>query len=496
MTARIQAPADNDANAIIRRYYLLLASVFVTDLVMSAIFIVAADAYYIVWRNFASSVLFLLLGGLAYGRYLFGPIARYLRTGQDYAAIQRNLTQLPIRSAFGIALLSLPMIAYRLVSPYFLSAAEVGPRTGTWLDTLLTTVVLMAFFFVFTYFVISDYLARLCEFIFNRDGVNLQLYFGRFATKLAWALLITSILPMLLVLVDVNSYDAARARIEVMVDVISTLFGIGVSAVFITRSLILPLNGLAVGMKNVAEGDLSVRLPITSNDEVGKVTGEFNRMIDGLQERAFIRETLGKYVSEEVATQILKDRGRLAGEVRAATLVFIDIQGFTTLSERLEPQQVIALLNEFTDLVLEPIRRHGGVVNNFIGDGIFASFNLPLACESHGRSAILAALDIHRSVAGRSFDGGINLAVRIGINSGPVVAGTVGSGERLTYSILGDAVNVANRVEQLNKELGTSILVTDATRKLAGDGLPLTHVGDITVRGRSEAIGVYRLDPS
>ena len=493
MTVITDAVTDGETRAIKRRYFLTMASVCAVDLTMVAIFVLIAGAYEVALRNIATSLALFLAVNLLNARRLFAPIARSLDSGRNFDAIQRNLTQLPLRSAAGVGMLALPLMSFRIGLPFLLPEGASALPLPTILDAVATVFVLVAFFFVFTYFAVSDYLAQLCTFIFKRHGQNLQLYFGSFATKLAVALMMVSILPLLLVAIDANSYDFERARSEVTVDVISALFGIAVAAYYISRSLIRPLGILAEGMEKVTAGDLGVRVPVTSNDEMGNVTIQFNRMIGGLQEREFIRETLGKYVSEHVATQILKDRGRLAGEVRAATLLFIDIQGFTSLAERLEPQQVIGLLNEFTDLVLDPIRQHGGVVNNFIGDGIFASFNLPLACDNHARSAVLAALDINRSVSGRIFAGDIRIAVRMGINSGSVVAGTVGSAERVTYSILGDAVNVAHRVEQLNKELGTTILVTDATRQLAGEGLPLSRVGDLPVRGRTEPVALYQV---
>ncbi len=128
-------------------------------------------------------------------------------------------------------------------------------------------------------------------------------------------------------------------------------------------------------------------------------------MVEGLRERERIRETFGRYVDESVASTILQRGGDgvLAGETREATILFTDVSGFTTIAETLPPEHLIGALNDYLETVLAPIRAHGGVVNTFIGDGIFASFNMPLACPGHAAAAIRAAIDIQRAVAGRRF---------------------------------------------------------------------------------------------
>jgi class 3 adenylate cyclase len=251
-------------------------------------------------------------------------------------------------------------------------------------------------------------------------------------------------------------------------------------------------------MSKVAEGDLSQRVPVTSNDEVGELTGQFNNMVVGLRERERFRETFGRYVDENVAATILKREGEgvLAGETREATILFTDIAGFTTIAEHLAPDALVAALNEYLETVLEPIRTHGGVVNTFIGDGLFASFNMPLACPDHACAAVRAAIDIQRAVGDRTFgDFGAAFATRIGISTGSVIGGSVGAGRRLTFTLLGDTVNLAARLEQLNKDYGTRILVSDSTRQACGDQFIFAGLGSVAVRGRSDAAVVFSVDP-
>jgi len=252
-------------------------------------------------------------------------------------------------------------------------------------------------------------------------------------------------------------------------------------------------------MGRVAGGNLDQRVPVTSNDEVGELTGQFNSMVEGLREREQIRETFGRYVDESVAATILRRQGEgaLSGETAEATILFTDIASFTTIAEYLTPTELVGALNEYLETVLEPIRAHGGVVNTFIGDGLFASFNMPLACEGHAVAAVRAAIDIQRAVGSRTFgDQGVALATRIGISTGSVIGGSVGAGQRLSFTLLGDTVNLAARLEQLNKEHGTRILVSESTREACGECFAFDALGSVQVRGRTETIAVYAIDPN
>jgi len=176
--------------------------------------------------------------------------------------------------------------------------------------------------------------------------------------------------------------------------------------------------------------------------------------------------------------------------------MFTDIEGFTSLSEGVTPTDLASILNTYLGTVVPAIERHGGVVNNFIGDGLFASFNLPLPLADHAGAAIRAAIDIERALAHVRFAGGVQVRTRIGLNTGPVIGLSIGTDKRLDYTLLGDAVNVASRVEQLNKRFGTLILATESTMRAAGDGFPATRLGETGVRGHEGDVVVYRIDPA
>jgi len=204
---------------------------------------------------------------------------------------------------------------------------------------------------------------------------------------------------------------------------------------------------------------------------------------------------LSRFLPTEIAQQVANSADAVEagqGEVREATIFFIDLADFTTIGESLSPEQLIATMNEYFTVVSEPIARYGGVINQFQGDAILASFNMPKPHEDHAANAVHAALEIGRTLDAHTFSLGLKLRARIGINSGQVVGGLVGTRDRLSYTVHGDAVNLAARLEQLNKEYRTRILVAERTVELAGEeDLAFQRVGESQVRGRSEPTVLY-----
>ena len=490
----------SDIDALRRRYLLMATSALPVDIAFTLVFIVMTGAWSFAPRSLGAAII--LLGGVNYllARRLFAPIERYLKGETKFEDIQRRLTQLPILTAQRVGVLMLVLTVFRLTATYvFTDPGMTGVPQPTIAQVISLCIIFPVFFFTYTYFVISDYLAGLCTFIFHRFGRNLGLFFGSYNVKLIVALLVISVAPIAAIIVALFSHEGDRLKFEVANVVVVTIMAVAISAYFITRSLLGPIRNLSQAMGKVAQGDLSERVPVTSNDEVGELTGQFNNMVEGLRERERFRETFGRYVDESVAATILQREGEgvLAGETREATILFTDIAGFTTIAEHLAPDALVAALNEYLETVLEPIRAHGGVVNTFIGDGLFASFNMPLACENHACAAVRAAIEIQRAVGDRTFgDMGASFATRIGISTGHVIGGSVGAGRRLTFTLLGDTVNLAARLEQLNKDYGTRILVSSSTREACGDQFVFRDLGSVAVRGRSDAAIVFSVDPN
>ncbi len=208
---------------------------------------------------------------------------------------------------------------------------------------------------------------------------------------------------------------------------------------------------------------------------------------------------LSRFVPSEVVRRVKSSEERVEagqGEVGQATILFTDIESFTTISEALSPEQLIATLNEYFSVVVEPIERCGGVINQFQGDAILATFNLPEKNPDHAANAVQAALEIQDVLKARTFGENITLNCRVGINTGTCVGGLVGTGNRLSYTVHGDDVNLAARLEQLNKEYGTRIIVSEATAELAGwERFAFERIGEVQVRGRKTATVIYTVSP-
>ncbi|MCP4391612.1 MAG: adenylate/guanylate cyclase domain-containing protein, partial [Gammaproteobacteria bacterium] len=225
--------------------------------------------------------------------------------------------------------------------------------------------------------------------------------------------------------------------------------------------------------------------------ELDDASGAFNNMVSGLRERKLIRDTLGRFVPEEVASSLLAGGGKLEVQQGEATILFCDIEAFTKLTESIGPVKIVEVLNAYFSRMVEILELHGGVVTQFQGDAILATFNVPVADPEHARNAVLAARAMLTSVAGSEY-AGERINIRIGVNTGKVVAGAIGAKGRLNYTVHGDAVNLAARLEALNKEYGTRLLMSEsAVSHLPED--ELRTIGETTVRGQTRSIKLYTL---
>jgi len=205
-------------------------------------------------------------------------------------------------------------------------------------------------------------------------------------------------------------------------------------------------------------------------------------------------QDLSRFVSPEVARRIANSDERMQagdGEIKTATAMFTDIEGFSTISEQLDPGQLMALLNDYLGHISKIVDQFGGVVSQFIGDGILITYNAANIDDDHAANAIRTALEIQRALDEHEFTGGIRLRTRCGINTGEFVVGAVGTEERLLYTIHGDEVNIAARLEQLNKEYSTYILAGERTVSDAGDGFTFEELGQVVVKGRSAPTKVF-----
>ena len=217
-------------------------------------------------------------------------------------------------------------------------------------------------------------------------------------------------------------------------------------SIFVARSVATPLGRLAGAMAEVGQGNLESRCPVVANDEIGAVAEGFNRMVQGLREREFVKETFGKYVTREIRDEVLAGRIALGGQALEVTILFADLRDFTPCVEATPPAEVVRELNEYFTEMEAAICAHQGLVLQYIGDEIEAVFGAPVAIPWHAEHAVRAALDMRRPLAdwnaGRESAGKQRLRHGIGIHTGPVLAGNIGSAERLSYALVGDAVNL------------------------------------------------------
>jgi class 3 adenylate cyclase len=303
---------------------------------------------------------------------------------------------------------------------------------------------------------------------------------------------------------SVREFQENLMLANMIVTILACALGL-VAAGFITRSLVRPVKALLLGAKRIEQGALDVDLPVSSRDEIGQLTASFNVMVEELRKKERIRDTFGKYMDPRIVEGLL-DRPDLAhseGERRVMTVLFCDMQGFTALSERLSPAALLAVVNRYLTLMSEPVREHNGVIDKYIGDAIMAFWGPPfVASDRQAVMACEAALDMVRQL--ERFNAELpdlvgvrgNLPViniRIGIATGEMLVGSLGSEFSQSYSVLGDSVNLASRLEAANKSYGTRIMVNTQTRNMLGEHFALREIDRLRVMGKTEPESVFEV---
>ena len=277
--------------------------------------------------------------------------------------------------------------------------------------------------------------------------------------------------------------------------VLTVGFGVPVTVGLAFSPSLQPIRDLAEGTQRIAAGDYSRRLPVVQDDDLGALAASFNRMQAGLAERQRLQAAFGTYVDPALAARLLEQGDDVfTGERREVTVMFVDVRDFTPFAEANSAEDTVSRLNALFEIVVPAVVDAGGHVNKFLGDGALAVFGAPNDLADHADAAVGAAVVIHRLVAER-FDG--ELRIGIGINTGTVIAGTIGGGSKLEFTLIGDTVNVAARVEQLTKTTGDAILLTHPTfDALASRPPELADRGAHALKGKAAAVRVFGLDPA
>ncbi|MBC8010833.1 MAG: HAMP domain-containing protein [Burkholderiales bacterium] len=270
-----------------------------------------------------------------------------------------------------------------------------------------------------------------------------------------------------------------------------------VVALLFARSISHPVQQLAAHTRVIAGGDYATRLDLRRRDELGELADSFNALSAGLAERDLVRDLLDKNVSPEVAASLLREGAALGGEEREVTILFCDLRGFTPLSENLAPRDLVTLLNRYLDRMSAAIEAEGGIIDKYIGDEIMALFGAPVVTPDSADRAVRAALAMRDALAALNREladeGSPPLAFGVGINTARVVAGNIGSHRRLNYSVIGDGVNLAARLQTLTRreEFASDIIVSEFTRAALVSDFSLRDLGEITVKGKSHAVRVH-----
>lgn len=339
-----------------------------------------------------------------------------------------------------------------------------------------------------------------------RQGGSLQM-------RLTIAFLFTLVLPAAVLLSDFTwLWDLRVAQGLEPAEIV--ILDTAAAAVALSASLALVLRGLLLSLRQLEEGQAALAqgtgkgLAVLSDDELGRIAEGFNRMRLAIQEREFLRTAFSTYVGEDRSRQLLTTSPH-HHEPMQATVMFTDIAGFTRIAETLSPDALVMLLREYFAEIVGIIDRHGGSVDNFVGDAIVAVFRERTAGLPHAMRALNAAKEIADITLTRQFNG-THLPTRIGLHSGAVMAGEVGSASRRGFSIFGDAVNVAARLEAANKEFGTTILISESIMIAARSPHAASHplgahdnshtgfrpCGSVVLRGRKEPMIVWGWSPA
>ena len=298
--------------------------------------------------------------------------------------------------------------------------------------------------------------------------------------------------------------QARAVRIGLILLGLALALGALTAALF-TANLVRPLRRLLRGTVLVQQGALDTEVPVTSRDEVGELTAGFNAMVKELRSKARIRETFGRYVDPRIVEGLIDQPDRLAGtgDRREMTVLFCDMRGFTNLSEGMTPAGMVRIVNRYLALMSEPVRRNHGIIDKYIGDAIMAFWGPPFSpAAEHGRLACaagleqLAALQTFRAELPdlTGFRRGIpQIDMRIGVATGEVIVGNIGSDVSMSYTVMGDAVNFASRLEGANKAYGTRFLVSARTVEMAGEALVFREIDQLLVEGKQEPQNVYEV---
>ncbi len=324
----------------------------------------------------------------------------------------------------------------------------------------------------------------------NTDG---KVYFGAYRKLPIADIGVLTIEERDKALETVNSTLLNNLRLSLVILALAILF-IGIYSRTISR----PLRALTDASAQIEQGNFDIQLKPKSNDEIGVLTQSCVQMGKGLKEREHLKDAFGRFTNKEIAEKAARGELNLGGETKNVTIFFSDIRSFTEISEKLEPYEVVEFLIAYMTRMVDCVVKTNGVVDKFIGDAIMAVWGSPQSAgspEADALNAVRAALLMRASLIEFNKDRGGDkrpiIRIGCGINSGPVIAGQIGSKSRMEYTCIGDAVNFASRTESLNKPLCTDILITEDTYNLIRDHVQVEVMPTVSVKGKAKPQHMY-----
>ena len=284
--------------------------------------------------------------------------------------------------------------------------------------------------------------------------------------------------------------------------------GIAVSMIYIffflkwtNASISRPINEIVREMKNTSLGKYEKYAIVRTKDEIGKLGEGFNKMVDGLKEREKIKSLFGQYLTREISDEILNGHVDLGGELYDATILFADIRNFTSISEKMNPREVVDFLNSYLSGMIDVIIENNGIIDKFMGDGILAVFGVPVSSKDHAESGIKAALAMNERLRAQNLERGktglFPIRIGIGVHSGPVIGGNLGNNNKLEYTVIGDTVNVASRIENLTKRYKSPLIISDTTyenlSKEMKKKVNMKAIANAEIRGKEKTLTLYSM---
>lgn len=459
------------------------------------------------WRFFAiwmaCVTVFAIVGGICILYQVVGPVGRGLERIRNGMRPDAPTLEKARRRALSLPrLLGILTVLFWVVPLMSLPiAAALAARGPDWLSVILSVTCTSGISVVhatFVIYLVEWYARRRLVPVFVPDGRISRVPGVRpvsVRAKLVLLFATTGLFPVLAFTALIAAGTASLGT-GLYLAAGSLLLGIGQS-MLIASSIARPVGNLQEHMAKMEAGNLAVRAEVESVDQMGQLNEVFNQMVAGLERARFVEDTFGRYVSRPVLEQVLAGKVSLGGERRRATVLFSDLRGFTAMCERMAPEHVVLFLNRYLDAMVDVLVAHGAVVDKFVGDAVVAVFGVPVTRDDHALCAVEAAVGMIERLealnAERVRAGQDKLEMGIGIHSGEVVAGNIGSAKKMEYTVVGDTVNTASRLEKLNRELGTRILISGATCRLVADRVKELGLGPVDLRGKRFPVEVYEI---